>query len=138
MQWLEACWRNSRNQEQRNERSHFNQLSCDLDQTRIFSYSVLQREGGHQQLSFISDSHILSLPPPPSLPLSFLPHTSPSYLCSNTKNYCSRKLNSFPANFFLYAPASVTHGILFSPVTEGPREKRREYDSPVPISFPFQ
>lgn len=64
MQWLEACWRNSRNQEQRNERSHFNQLSCDLDQTRIFSYSVLQREGGHQQLSFISDSHILSLPPP--------------------------------------------------------------------------
>ena len=43
------------------------------------------------------------------------------------KLYCSRKLKSFLSNFFLHVPASVAHGILFSPVIEGPRERNGEY-----------
>ena len=43
------------------------------------------------------------------------------------KLYCSRKLKSFLSNFFLHVPASVAHGILFSPVIEGPRERKGDY-----------
>lgn len=124
---LEACGRDRASKGGMKAHTVIKRTTCILGQTRIF-HTQLRASQERESQSLVIPLiliHFLSLSP-----TSFLLHSTPSCLCSNTQTVLSRKLNSFPSNFFLYAPASVTYGIFFSSVTEGPRERRKKYGFP--------